>query len=284
MSGRTGRRLGRSSTRRGLAVLVVLLVFCGAGFGLLQSGEPDANVASNTTVTATPSDPSDASGRDLPTPIAGANSSDGTSVATEENEGTAGHGGASTPSASENDETTESRRTGEPSERTGETNDGNTDDGSGDGGSAPVKLAVGRVADESLRFDDAVPGSHGVVRLSARNDGPETGELSVRVRNVVDTENGLLEPERDGGDDDTEGELSSALSVRVSVGDDYLVGGDDEWVPLSELEAVEPRAATLSPGVARTLTVEWRVDPTAGNEIQSDVVTVDVRLVLSQTA
>ncbi|MDS0292807.1 hypothetical protein [Halogeometricum luteum] len=286
MSGGVEGRLTWPFGRRSLAVLVVLSVFCGAGVGVLQSGDSGANVASDVAATVTPSGASgvDASGRETSTPAAGSNSLGDASTATE---GDGGGGDAvdrnapSTPSASRDEGSTGNSVAG--TERTAGRSDRGADDNDDSGGErAPVDLAVGRAAAESLRFDGVVPGSDGAVRLSAHNEGRETGDLSVRVADVVDRENGLLEPERDAGDDGAEGELSSAVAVRISVGDDYLVGDDDTWVPLSALEAADVGTATLRPGETRALDIEWRVDPVAGNEIQSDTTTVNVRVVLSQ--
>jgi hypothetical protein len=261
--GGSGRVLGP----RTLAALVVLAALCGAGFGLVQSGVSDStpNAASDVTETAIPSDASgdDASERATATPSADTNAN----ANIPDNASTLSRGGGS-----DDADTAPSRDA--PSTPASSESDGPE--------SASVDLSVGRAAGESLRFDGAVPGATETVRLSVRNRGSEAGRLSLRVGSVVDEENGLLEPERDVGDDERAGELSAAVSVRVSAGDDYLVGGDDEWVSLSTLEAVDAGATTLLPGETRTLDVEWRVDPTAGNEIQTDTASVSVRLVLSQ--
>lgn len=150
--------------------------------------------------------------------------------------------------------------------------------------SDPVELAVGGADDAPIRIGGVAPGDSGVVRTAVRNDGTESGRLSLHVENVTDAENELLEPERDVGDTDETGELSGAVSVRVSVGEDYLVGGEGTWVRLSELETVAFENTTLEAGETRSLDVEWRVDAAVGNEIQSDSAVVDVTLVLSQTS
>jgi hypothetical protein len=160
--------------------------------------------------------------------------------------------------------------------------------GGGDAGageaSDPVELAVGGADDAPIRIGGVAPGDSGVVQTAVRNDGTESGRLTLRVANVTDAENDLLEPERDAGDTDETGELSGAVSVRVSVGEDYLVGDEGTWVRLSELDTVAVENTTLRAGETRSLDVEWRVDAAVGNEIQSDSTIVDVTLVLSQTS
>lgn len=165
-----------------------------------------------------------------------------------------------------------------------ETDSGGDDGGDGDDGdeSDAVELVVGDGSDASFRIDGVAPGDDGAVRTTVRNVGSDAGRFRVAVENVADEENGVLEPERDAGDDEATGELSGAVSVRISVGGDYLVGGEETWVPLSELASAESAAASLDAGATRTLLVEWRVDAGAGNEIQSDAAVVDVRLVLTQ--
>jgi hypothetical protein len=150
--------------------------------------------------------------------------------------------------------------------------------------SDPVELAVGETDDAPIRIDGVAPGDSGVVRTVVRNDGTESGRLTLRVANVTDAENDLLEPERDVGDTDETGELSAAVLVRVSVGGDYLAGDEETWVRLSELETLAFEDATLDAGETRSLDVEWRVDAAAGNEIQSDSAAVNATLVLSQTS
>lgn len=175
---------------------------------------------------------------------------------------------------------------------TGGTGDGSggdgTDGGNGDGGDGdrtdPVSLSVGDGESASIRIAGVVPGGEGAVRTTVSNAGSQSGRLGLTVERVADEENDLLEPEREAGDDDATGELSDAVSVRVSAGGDYLVGDEETWVRLSDLEAVDSATTTLGSGATTALVVEWRADGAAGNEIQSDAAVVDVRFVLTQSA
>ena len=139
----------------------------------------------------------------------------------------------------------------------------------------------------ALTVTDAAPGGSGSTTLVVSNAGTVAGELlnaDLTSLTASDLENTCTEPELDDADfaaDPGEdncavpgngGELDDNLSVTIKEGATTL------WGPgtLSTLDAagVQALAGGLAKdgdaGDSRTLTIEWSVPTTAGNDIQSD--------------
>ncbi|RNJ26219.1 hypothetical protein [Halosegnis longus] len=159
-------------------------------------------------------------------------------------------------------------------------------------------LALGSASGDggSFSFDggatDALtPGQRVALVGNLTNTGEMAGQLSIARVNVTDFENGQTAPERavdsTGGDPGVgAGELSEALEVRVLVRDgdgetSYALGGEDSYVPLSALTDGETALGTLDAGETAELTVEMRVPPDVGNEIQTDSVDIDLAFALT---
>jgi hypothetical protein len=158
-------------------------------------------------------------------------------------------------------------------------------------GGAPPRVALTASGSTLLaQVSDVAPGNDGQNAIRFENSGDAAGKLLVNDTTVVDHENALLDPEEAGGDDATTGELSGALRVRLSVTyadgtTEYLFGTSSGFVTLDSLDGANRTSAeTLAAGEQATVTFEWWLPASAGNEIQSDGVEFDVDFVLRQTS
>jgi len=152
----------------------------------------------------------------------------------------------------------------------------------GSDGEPSLRLGDGEENPTVLDVSEVAPGASGEGELSITNTGEADGHLRVSVASVTDRENGLTEPERAVDDSPSSGELSDAVDVRIALEDEsgdtvgYLAGDASSYVPLGEQSPAELTAdAPLDAGETMELVAEWRVDAGAGNEIQSDSVTID---------
>ena len=165
-------------------------------------------------------------------------------------------------------------------------------DGTNGGGSQPpatpspgLELGEG----ESLfEGSNLAPGQSGQGTLTLRNAEDEDGNLTVTSVAITDEENGITDPESAVDSTPDEGELSSALEVRLSIDDGnsqtYLLGTESGYATLEELPDDAPSDAYgLASGEEVTLVMDWRLPSSAGNEIQSDGVSVDLGLLLEST-
>jgi len=175
---------------------------------------------------------------------------------------------------------------------------GGGDDGSGGGGSSgggggppSLDLSLGEGGDKTLvAASNTYPGDEGAGELTVENVGGRAGKLYVTVTSIGDLENGLTEPESEvddtGGDPGAgNGELAEALEVRLAIVVDgertYLAGGPNTWVTMEQLgDCSRAGGMTFPPGTKGRLVLEYRVPRSAGNEIQSDAVTVTVTVIL----
>ncbi|MCU4801479.1 hypothetical protein OB920_13955 [Halobacteria archaeon HArc-gm2] len=255
--------------RRLLALLALaLLVILGAGIGTIAfpgTGPDEEPTPTPAPVTITPTTAT-------PTPTPGAGPPAATATPT------------ATPTAVDTATPTETRRDDDDDDSEDKNDRDNDDD-------SPSRVDL--TADGSTVLVDAVglaPGHSGQNAVTFENAGDASGRLLVNDTVVVDHENGLLNPEKAVGDDATTGELSSALEVRLSVSHadgttEYLFGSSSDYVTLRSLDG-EDRASTetLGGGEQATVTFEWRLPTSTGNEVQSDGVEFDVDFVLRQTA
>lgn len=173
---------------------------------------------------------------------------------------------------------------------TATTTDADDSDSSDDGDSADApELEV--VSDTAtIQVGDIHPGHRSNVSVVVGNSGSNSGAVGVAVGNVTDQENGLTGPERAVDDTPDEGELSSELRVRLAVvragesDPEYLFGGPSEYVPLASLAGVHNTTGWgLDSGETATLRFDIRVPSEAGNEIQSDSVSFDSKVFLTET-
>ncbi|SFR93111.1 hypothetical protein SAMN05216559_1222 [Halomicrobium zhouii] len=255
--------------RRLLALLaLVLLVILGAGIGTIalpgtgpdEEPTPTPGPVTITPTTATPT----------PTPGAGPPAATATPTAT--------------PTAVDTATPTETRRDDRDD---ADVDDGDDDRDSDDDSPSRVDLTADG-SDVLVEATGLAPGHDGRNSVTFENAGTVAGRLLVNDTSVVDHENSLLEPEKAVGDDATTGELSGALQVRLSVTyadgtTEYLFGSSSKYVTLQSLDGAD-RSSTeaLGAGEQATVTFEWRLPTSTGNEIQSDGVEFDVDFVLRQ--
>ena len=137
--------------------------------------------------------------------------------------------------------------------------------------------------------DNAAPGQSGTSETIVTNTGNAPGDLNLVLKDVVSAENGLIEPERDTDRPGNGGELAAALDVRITlVREDgsrrYAVGGPNSFVSADSLEpSVLAANYHLAAGNSVRVVTEWRIPSSTGNEIQTDVVSVNASYVLTST-
>jgi len=130
-----------------------------------------------------------------------------------------------------------------------------------------------------------------------KNDGSLPGSLDITFSNIVDSDNGINEPEEaDPGEDGTEdGELAEVLELLMYIdendNDAYDEGTDtliyDGFVkPGLEGEQLSnyAMAANYGSGNDKAFRIEWSVDSGIGNRIQSDSTGFDIEFELLQNA
>lgn len=264
--------------RRLLALLALaLLVILGAGIGTIAfpgTGPDEEPTPTPAPVTITPT-----TATPTPTPGAGPPAATVTPAATATP--------TATPTAVDTATPTETRRDDRDE---ADVNDDDDDDRDSDDDS-PSRIDL--TADGStvlVAASELAPGHSGQNAVTFENAGDASGRLLVNDTVVVDHENGLLDPEKAVGDDATTGELSGALEVRLFVTyadgtTEYLFGSASQYVTLQSLDGADRSSTeTLGAGEQATVTFEWRLPTSTGNEVQSDGVEFDVDFVLRQTA
>lgn len=136
-----------------------------------------------------------------------------------------------------------------------------------------------------LDVSNAAPGQQETNTVPLENIGSDDGTLDIIIKDFDVAEGGITEPERPV---DTPGkvELAEELEIRVAISrtndsSEYIVGDANEFVPISDISTGPIRSdASLESGERIQIRAEWRIDPTVGNEIQSDAVSLDVAYVL----
>jgi hypothetical protein len=186
------------------------------------------------------------------------------------------------------DENSDSNGASDPIDATRRTvaQSGSESDGGPGSGSGAGASDAGETADSTtpttafFGAGDVVPGSAGKSAAVLEPTSAEMTTLAVTVGAAIDAENGVTEPESVVDETPEEGELSSELDVRIVLvresGDRrYVVGGADTFVPLATAAGTTASMA-IEPNEPVSLVVEWRIDPTVGNEIQSDSTTASI--------
>lgn len=121
------------------------------------------------------------------------------------------------------------------------------------------------------------PGDSGSETVYIRNAGTVDGLLTAQLTDVTDKEKGLTDAERDEGDDNTTGELSQYLEVALEYG-----GHTTRYWKLADVPRRTFGPWALLGGDRKVVTVKWRLPTSVGNVVQSDRVTADMRLTLTQ--
>ncbi|RLM88326.1 hypothetical protein D3D02_12200 [Halobellus sp. Atlit-38R] len=165
--------------------------------------------------------------------------------------------------------------------QTGSGSDGGPESGSGaDASDADETTDSTTPTTAFFGTGDVVPGSAGKSAAVLEPTSAEMTTLEVTVGAAIDAENGVTEPESVVDETPEDGELSSELDVRIVLvresGDrEYVAGSADAFVPLSTAAGATASLA-IEPNEPVSLVVEWRIDPTVGNEIQSDSTTASI--------
>jgi predicted ribosomally synthesized peptide with SipW-like signal peptide len=130
-----------------------------------------------------------------------------------------------------------------------------------------------------LDEEGIAPGDSGEEPVAVKNAGSIAGMLTASIDSVEDYENGRNDAERGDGDDDSEGELSEHLKVALKYGN-YT----SPWKTLADVNERTYGPWEFGAGVRQTVTIMWHLPVTAGNVVQSDRVTADMTLSLTQKA
>ncbi|WP_181686290.1 hypothetical protein [Halorhabdus salina] len=275
----------RSRRRIALLLLVAVVVLFGAGIGTITifgpdgdtetpTGEPGttptSTVTANSTVTTTAT-PTNGTTADTPTstttPVGVTPTT--TQGETETVQGTE----TSTPTPTRTATVTPTR-TESDSAGAG---------GGGDGGTSDDQATVSLDAPDDatlLQTQNVVPGQSGAETVTLTNGGQQAGTIRLATVTVTDHENGIVGPEASVDDSPTEGELSEAVEVKLTFeypdGERVIVAGSSSsYVSLSSLSGTAAPNKTVEPGQSVTVELDWRIDESVGNEIQSDGTTFD---------
>ncbi|MEF8801728.1 MAG: hypothetical protein V5A38_10925 [Halolamina sp.] len=156
-------------------------------------------------------------------------------------------------------------------------------------GSADVSLDLEEATSETggAASDNVAPGATGYRSITLENAGSASGTLRVFLTNVTGSENGFADAEA-AVDDDQDSELLEQLQLRIAVvtdnGRNYLLGGPDEYAPLTRplfgARSGEVGGVSLPAGERRAVVVEWWLPESAGNEVMTDTVGWDLKFVL----
>ncbi|MCK5659966.1 MAG: SipW-dependent-type signal peptide-containing protein, partial [Methanosarcinales archaeon] len=132
-----------------------------------------------------------------------------------------------------------------------------------------------------MTVGDVFPGASGSETVTLNNTGSiDAASSTINVANIVDDDNTLTEPEEADGDTLVEGELSSEITVEITVDGVSVYNG-----LLSSATAINAGGLVAGGSVAGgsvDMVVAWSVDTNAGNEIQSDSTTFDIEVTLNQ--
>ena len=124
---------------------------------------------------------------------------------------------------------------------------------------------------------DVKPGDSGTITYTLTNLGTIAGYIDLSGISVSDSEG--TNPESETGSLGDPGELSQNINVNVKVGTQTVYEG-----LLKNIASSYDVDAALGAGDETTLTIEWSVPTSVGNEIQGDTVTVVLTIELDQTA
>jgi spore coat-associated protein N len=163
-----------------------------------------------------------------------------------------------------------------------------TDNGTGPAGKYAV-TAGGDGINGFVTFDRVAPGDSGSISWTLTNDGNLDGLLTLVCTDNVFTENSSNEPELALGignnDVGGNGDLDENMLCQLSVDGNYVTnGGFAGYVPFSDLAAALNSQADLALDASSSTVylLEWQIDTTVGNIIQSDTATIGITFTLDQ--
>jgi predicted ribosomally synthesized peptide with SipW-like signal peptide len=159
-----------------------------------------------------------------------------------------------------------------------------------DGDEVSGNVAVTEQGDglnDNVTFGSVAPGDSGSISWTLTNDGTVDGLLTLVCTDNVFTENSSNEPEaavgtNNGGGD---GDLDEYMTCQLSCDGDYITnGGVSGYVPFSELAAALNSQADLALGAGSDTVylLEWQIDSSVGNIIQSDTANIGITFTLTQ--
>jgi len=135
-----------------------------------------------------------------------------------------------------------------------------------------------------ITLSNLAPGTSGTAYgpVLVKNNGTIDGTLTIMSSNPKNYENGCTEPEHSqdntcGNPGENEGELCDKINVIV-----YYKGAAIYDGPLTNLSAVYQDLGNLSAGEEASFRIDYNVDSTAENEIQTDSCVFNIELMLEQ--
>jgi predicted ribosomally synthesized peptide with SipW-like signal peptide len=138
-----------------------------------------------------------------------------------------------------------------------------------------LDLKVGGTDNPSAFFtvSNVMPGNSSSQSIVLSNSGTLDGKAYIHFKNVVDSPGTTPEPEPTPDN----GELSQNLKIKVSNSTATVVEGF-----LSGINSTSYLLGTIAGGGSLTVTIEWSIPSTVGNEIMGDSVTFDIEFSLVQ--
>jgi predicted ribosomally synthesized peptide with SipW-like signal peptide len=140
---------------------------------------------------------------------------------------------------------------------------------------------------DNITFGMVAPGESGSITWTLTNDGTVDGELTLVCTDNVFGENGSNEPELAvfGNDSGGNGDLDEYMTCQLSCEGTYITnGGISGYVPFSDLAAALNSQANvaLGAGLDTVYLLEWQIDSSVGNIIQSDTANIGITFTLTQ--
>lgn len=149
---------------------------------------------------------------------------------------------------------------------------------------------TGRPLPTLFNVGDLKPGHSGETIVHVNNYGDVDGILYFNIINLINDENGCIEPEQKLGDDDAKGELGEHLLITVLYGDEgwsrdkYYKAIIDET--LNSLEDNPQELGELvyeGQGLdGKDIIIQWTLPTSTTSIVQSDTVTFDIVFILNQ--
>jgi spore coat-associated protein N len=140
---------------------------------------------------------------------------------------------------------------------------------------------------DNITFGMVAPGDSGSITWTLTNDGTVDGDLTFDNVTVTFAENGSNEPELDvtGNNGGGNGDLDEYMTCRLSCDGTFITdGGGSNYVQFSALETALSSQANvaLDAGLDTVYLLEWQIDSSVGNIIQSDTANIGITFTLTQ--
>lgn len=158
-----------------------------------------------------------------------------------------------------------------------------------------IDLQVGDDDPTTWKIDagNILPGDSGDEEVLIRNIGTDNGYLHITFANLVNDDVSCVEPEREaeGGDCGTDpgaGELAENLDILIYLdenGDNDFDLGTDTLIYQGKVKGIlqgDLFNYFLTAGASKDFRVEWSIDASVGNEVQSDKTDFDIIFELTQ--